>query len=631
MDTNEKTPKIKSKHKSVSSMGSRSEAFSSTTNSYWNTKRKSIIEKQINDENEKFENYRKKLQFKEKKHRKSLEDILARPGSTRWLQSGSGARLKESCYDFTNSISPIPQNLHSWDSINGYIGPSLTSPITRASSPGLFSDACDLNKGHCFKLTPYDSILTVDHAMTYLRLRDKGCSKQEAMHFSSKQRCRTDSTQTYDGPPGYRVMKRNNNLKEGPNWHGWQLHPPKFQSDLKYKQYKAKETYEDYEMLSSGYENFQKRFRIINGELVKQDNWEEKYCIDMKIKPNMPIRPISLEETPKIVEENLDQENIENYDEVLIEENKKTDNEEQQEEVVVNEIGPLSLERKPIRSMTEKFFGLKFFGNRNKVEDNIDTVEEKGSSKFYIRSMKPPQSPNHHSVLYENNKGKRDYKFSLGSPNNSQNSSLFSIRTSQRSQTTKTKFQNSARLFTKDEIESEKKKFALDRIQELQKTKSLSELIQIELAKKAKQMGAIINESLKKSQERKSQIEIETTESIQKQFQEKLQKLDLAENTRKKIMEEKEKLRMAKEEMYEKKLTKMKSLKAIKEEERQKTIRDEMQAKMVAFENNRKKLEAECERKIEEKRRDYDFSRMFSSVIRNLLRVPLGVVKEEDS
>lgn len=196
------------------------------------------------------------------------------------MKTASGARLRDAYSSIQNSLCPTPNSLKCWDNINGYIGPAFTSPLSREASPSLFKDVNDLNNRHCFKLSPHDSVLTVNHAMTYLRLRDNGCTKEEAMHFSSKQRCRTDSTKVYDGPPGHRVMKRSSNFKEGPNWHGWQFHQARFDSDLKFKQFKPLEDNEDYEMLTKGYQNFQKRFKIVNGELVRQDNWEEKFPVD---------------------------------------------------------------------------------------------------------------------------------------------------------------------------------------------------------------------------------------------------------------------------------------------------------------------------------------------------------------
>jgi len=108
--------------------------------------------------------------------------------------------------------------------------------------------------------------------MLYLQLRSKGCPKKEAISFSSRHRCRTDSTQRYDGPLGYKVLKRLDNRNQGPSWQGWQFHQAEYKSDMKYKPYKASDPHDDYNLLVEGYENFTKKYAIVNGVMIKKDD-----------------------------------------------------------------------------------------------------------------------------------------------------------------------------------------------------------------------------------------------------------------------------------------------------------------------------------------------------------------------
>lgn len=173
-------------------------------------------EKEISIQESK-DNYRINISRKDDQRLKTLSQLLERPGSTRWLTSTSGGRLKTVYTSLPSSITVTPRSLPIWDCINGYTGASLTSRTSSVPLDGEYVMKDHSLKKVCYKLTPNDSVLTIDHAMLYLRLRGHGCPKDEAMIFSSRQRCRTDSTLKFDGPVHHRVLKRVDNSNQGPS------------------------------------------------------------------------------------------------------------------------------------------------------------------------------------------------------------------------------------------------------------------------------------------------------------------------------------------------------------------------------------------------------------------------------
>lgn len=343
---------------------------------------------------------------------------------------------------------------------------------------------------------------------------------------------------------------------------------------------------------------------------------------------------------PSILKENVLSTEVQslNESEKETEENESEEEKEKVAEMVVSEyFAPKisNFDRKNLRSFTEKSQNLASqlsFQKKPKQKlliDEIDLIEEFGNNKIVIRSIKPLTTRHDDLSSPSYSKDLREHNFSRNNSGSSNSRASF-MRSNFRSQTTSLQKQQTLRS-SPTKSENDSKRLTLNRLQTgIEHTRSLSELIQIELVKKAKAMGALINESIKKSQERKNQIEVQTTEMLQKQFQETMQKLDTAEYNRKKMSDDKEKQKLHKEEIYVKKLTKMKTLKEEKELERQKSIQEIIEAKTEAFENKRRSLEEEKDRKISERRRDYEFSKMFSSVLKSMTTVPLSVVKEDE-
>ena len=63
-------------------------------------------------------------------------------------------------------------------------------------------------QNRCGKFNPFfKNNADTKRAVIFMKLLDAGCPKFKAMHFSSKNICRTDSTKTTDGPDKYRILK----------------------------------------------------------------------------------------------------------------------------------------------------------------------------------------------------------------------------------------------------------------------------------------------------------------------------------------------------------------------------------------------------------------------------------------
>ncbi|CAG9334629.1 unnamed protein product [Blepharisma stoltei] len=216
------------------------------------------------------------FQRKEKVREGRLNQILNRPGTMRWLKSSSGARMKVNFPDLSSSTLDTSIKLGNWDTFGGYIGPKQNAWINPTPIPRLNTSQNEIFIEICQKDRPWMKQIRVDTALTYLTLRKKGCSKQEAVSFSSKNYCSVDVTQIRYGPAHFRKILRKDNSSQGPMWHGWQHHQPifdikpsnSFQMDAEYD--------EDYKELENNFQKIQERFNIIKGGLVKIDNWQEK-------------------------------------------------------------------------------------------------------------------------------------------------------------------------------------------------------------------------------------------------------------------------------------------------------------------------------------------------------------------
>ena len=70
-----------------------------------------------------------------------------------------------------------------------------------SSDPALMQKSCG-------KFNPFFSPNADNNrAILFMKLLKSGCPRLKAMHFSSKNTCRTDSTKLLDGPKDFRILK----------------------------------------------------------------------------------------------------------------------------------------------------------------------------------------------------------------------------------------------------------------------------------------------------------------------------------------------------------------------------------------------------------------------------------------
>ena len=133
-------------------------------------------------------------------------------------------------------------------------------------------------RGHCYRLESLQQAARVKEVLMFLNLRSRGCPRSHAINFASKLRCRIDSSQRFDGPAAMRTVKRVNNLKDGISLNGWQVHSPKYALPAQFQQLVIKEDEIDYEAITGGFERFERKHRIVNGEV-------EERAMDLEVHP----------------------------------------------------------------------------------------------------------------------------------------------------------------------------------------------------------------------------------------------------------------------------------------------------------------------------------------------------------
>lgn len=126
-------------------------------------------------------------------------------------------------------------------------------------------------RGHCYRLESLQQAARVKEVLMYLNLRSRGCPRPHALSFTSKLRCRIDSSQKFDGPAAMRTIKRVNNLKEGVSLNGWQVHSPKYSLPPEYQQLDLKEDEIDYDAISTCYARFEQKYNIVKGQIQEKD------------------------------------------------------------------------------------------------------------------------------------------------------------------------------------------------------------------------------------------------------------------------------------------------------------------------------------------------------------------------
>jgi hypothetical protein len=68
-----------------------------------------------------------------------------------------------------------------------------------------------------------------------------------------------------------RSIKRINNLKDGVSLNGWQLHSPRYALPAQFQQLVMREDEIDYDAVVSGFERFEQKHRIVNGEVEEKE------------------------------------------------------------------------------------------------------------------------------------------------------------------------------------------------------------------------------------------------------------------------------------------------------------------------------------------------------------------------
>jgi hypothetical protein len=264
------------------------------------------------------------LDFKkrdEMKVKEELKRFSVRPGSQQWLKTTSGGRLKvifpgieETSVEYKPEVSldvldfiqrrarsvkeefsnyfvqpaaqlkanspVIDETLveskpeGSWDVLNGFIGlPSKEEGIkvleAKAKSASQSKKVEEDRLGQCLKLAPVEQMRSITNAFTYLHLRHEGCPAFQAMKFSSKLRCMTDTTQQIDGPAVFRKMQRKDNHNEGPCTKGWQLHQAEFETPG-HDPIKRRDKVDEYEALNELYTKFEQNHVIERGMIMPE-------------------------------------------------------------------------------------------------------------------------------------------------------------------------------------------------------------------------------------------------------------------------------------------------------------------------------------------------------------------------
>lgn len=70
------------------------------------------------------------------------------------------------------------------------------------------SSSYSLLSKRCRRFNAFDPVHSDSaRGIIYLKLRNIGCKKKEALNYCSKNTCRVDSTRMTDGPPDHRILK----------------------------------------------------------------------------------------------------------------------------------------------------------------------------------------------------------------------------------------------------------------------------------------------------------------------------------------------------------------------------------------------------------------------------------------
>ncbi|CAG9329828.1 unnamed protein product [Blepharisma stoltei] len=186
--------------------------------------------------------HKKDLKFKEIAH------YAKKPGSTKWFHDNSGLPYSTLMSHYKPTLPTTPQTKthrnSSWDLLsptNANFTHNYSQIIENKLKDSIGKSHPENQMGHCYKLTPKEAILKVEDALKYLKLREIGCSKQEAITFCSRDRC-THSVPEYELPARLRTNHSSRTLVN--------------QENSKYKLYKSSMEVECFDSVNKAITNY---------------------------------------------------------------------------------------------------------------------------------------------------------------------------------------------------------------------------------------------------------------------------------------------------------------------------------------------------------------------------------------
>ncbi|CAG9333039.1 unnamed protein product [Blepharisma stoltei] len=240
--------------------------------------------------------FKKDLKFKE------LAIYAKKPGTSRWFHNYSGVPISTLMNSYKPTLPNTPyikthRTNHSCDVVSP-TNNNTTHNFTQIAENKL-KDLIGKNHyedtGHCYKLTPKSSKLKVEDALNYLKLREIGCSKQEAITFCSRDRC-THSVAEFELPAR---LRRNHSSAAIVS-----------QENTKYKIFKSKMESEGFDTVNQAITNYLITHRY-EPEPYMNSFLEEKYqknSSEIVKKEYVETEPPVLE-----TEENINEENKYDY------------------------------------------------------------------------------------------------------------------------------------------------------------------------------------------------------------------------------------------------------------------------------------------------------------------------------
>ena len=190
--------------------------------------------------------------------------LLERPGSRSWTHLASGGKMKTLLGE-----TIVDRHEANWDAFVGYQGPPYPARITLAdlATQGSRDTHSYLVRDQymeygtnthptCRKELPHHAKkATTAQALLYLKLREDQYSKGDAIKHSSKLTFKTDS--------GLHQLK---GTKDPFMFNGLHVRVPVSDPESRFKPVDEIDEHKDFDMLSQAYEQFQRKYTVLNGE-----------------------------------------------------------------------------------------------------------------------------------------------------------------------------------------------------------------------------------------------------------------------------------------------------------------------------------------------------------------------------